>query len=272
MVATASVTIKFSSNYVPYGSNYAMTGTEVFMYTGEPYNSVTGLYLIGARYYDPSIGRFVTEDSYSGDENDPMTLDRYIYGRDNPERYEDPSGHAYVISTGVVTNTESVCQADPAACYSISSTLTGGTSVKSVDLTLTEAGDNQYFYPTPASGPPDVVLARSGNVAASGEDLTFQQQMNLAGVSGTSFYGGVPGSGGPTSPSLPTVQPGNRISDAINIGNSLSGPPNPARSFINFIYQKFIFPVPHENPPLEGGEPPIDGGDLFPPFFGEIVL
>ena len=24
---------------------------------------------------------------------DPMTLDRYIYGRDNPERYTDPNGH-----------------------------------------------------------------------------------------------------------------------------------------------------------------------------------
>jgi hypothetical protein len=44
------VTIKFSSNYVPYGNNYAVSGKEVFMYTGKPYESATGLYYLGARY------------------------------------------------------------------------------------------------------------------------------------------------------------------------------------------------------------------------------
>jgi RHS repeat-associated protein len=70
------------------------------MYTGQPYSSVTGLYYFGARYYDPTVGRFITEDSYEGDDSDPMTLNRYIYGRDNPERYTDSSGHMYVVSTG----------------------------------------------------------------------------------------------------------------------------------------------------------------------------
>ena len=79
---------------MPYGTNYGVTGKEVFMYTGEPYNSVTGLYSLGARFYDPTIGRFITEDSYSGDENDPMTLNLYIYARDNPERYVDLNGHS----------------------------------------------------------------------------------------------------------------------------------------------------------------------------------
>jgi len=99
LVATATVTIKFSSNYVPYGSNYAMVGTEVFMYTGKMYDSATGLYYLMARYYDPSTGRFVTEDSYSGSMADPLTMNRYIYARDNPERYTDPDGHMFVVET-----------------------------------------------------------------------------------------------------------------------------------------------------------------------------
>jgi len=99
LVATATVTIKFSSNYMPYGSNYAMTGTEVFMYTGKMYDASTGLYYLMARYYDPTIGRFVTEDSYTGDDSDPMTLNRYVYARDNPERYTDPNGHMFVVET-----------------------------------------------------------------------------------------------------------------------------------------------------------------------------
>jgi len=90
---TSTVVTKFKSNYVPYGNNYAMTGKEVFMYTGKPYDSATGLYYLGARYYDDGIGRFVTEDSYLGDKNDPITLNLYIYARDNPERYVDPTGH-----------------------------------------------------------------------------------------------------------------------------------------------------------------------------------
>ena len=49
---SSTVVLKFSSNYVPYGSNYQMTGKEEFMYIGQPYSSVTGLYYFGARYYD----------------------------------------------------------------------------------------------------------------------------------------------------------------------------------------------------------------------------
>lgn len=32
---TSTVTVKFSSNYAPYGSNYAISGKEVFMDTGK---------------------------------------------------------------------------------------------------------------------------------------------------------------------------------------------------------------------------------------------
>ena len=92
---TTTVTVKFSSNYVPYGSNYAMTGKEVFMYTGKPYDSATGLYCEGARYYDPTIGRFITEDSISGTAGDPMSLNRYMYARDNPETIVDLAGHEW---------------------------------------------------------------------------------------------------------------------------------------------------------------------------------
>lgn len=62
---TSTVTIKFSSDYVPYGSDYGVSGKEVFMYTGKLYDSATGLYY-GARYYDPTTGRFVTQDAFAG--------------------------------------------------------------------------------------------------------------------------------------------------------------------------------------------------------------
>ena len=41
----------------------------------------------------PSVGRFVTEDSYPGSQSDPMSLNRYVYARDNPESVADLTGH-----------------------------------------------------------------------------------------------------------------------------------------------------------------------------------
>ena len=34
-----------------------------FKYTGEVYGEESGLYYLRARYYDPSIGRFIIEDT-----------------------------------------------------------------------------------------------------------------------------------------------------------------------------------------------------------------
>jgi RHS repeat-associated protein len=98
LVVTSTLTVTFSSNYVPYGPNYAISGKEVFMYTGKPYDTVTGLYYFAARYYDPSLGRFITEDSYNGTKTDPLSMNRYSYAVENPMKYVDPSGH--VISCG----------------------------------------------------------------------------------------------------------------------------------------------------------------------------
>ena len=56
------------------------------------------MYYEGARYYDPTTGRFTIQDSITGVQQDPMTLNRYIYARDNPERYVDPTGHSMANS------------------------------------------------------------------------------------------------------------------------------------------------------------------------------
>ncbi|HEV2225437.1 MAG TPA: RHS repeat-associated core domain-containing protein, partial [Nitrososphaerales archaeon] len=104
LVATSSVTIKFSSNYLPYGNNYGISGKEVFMYTGKPYDSVTGLYYEGARYYDSSTGRFVTEDSVTGTQEDPQSLNRYVYARDNPMKIVDLAGHEWWNPVAALTS------------------------------------------------------------------------------------------------------------------------------------------------------------------------
>ncbi|RKP54133.1 RHS repeat protein [Cohnella endophytica] len=64
-----------------------------FKYAGEIYDKETGLYYLRARYYDPSMGRFINEDTYEGQINNPLTLNLYTYVFNNPLRFWDPSGH-----------------------------------------------------------------------------------------------------------------------------------------------------------------------------------
>jgi len=48
---------------------------------------------MGAREYDPSLGRWLSADTIVPDLADPQSLNRYSYVSNNPLRYVDPSGH-----------------------------------------------------------------------------------------------------------------------------------------------------------------------------------
>jgi len=122
---TTTVSVKFSSNYVPYGKNYAMMGKEVFMYTGKPYDSATGLYYEGARYYDPTTGRFTIQDSVTGTQEDPMSLNRYIYARDNPMKIVDLAGHEW---WNPVSDLTAAASAVSSGVSSVTSAVTAGVS------------------------------------------------------------------------------------------------------------------------------------------------
>ncbi|WP_338058871.1 RHS repeat-associated core domain-containing protein [Acetivibrio clariflavus] len=64
-------------------------------YAGYQYDDETGLYYLNARMYDPKIARFLQEDTYRGDINDPLSLNLYTYCANNPIIYWDYSGHKY---------------------------------------------------------------------------------------------------------------------------------------------------------------------------------
>ncbi|WP_322908106.1 RHS repeat-associated core domain-containing protein [Paenibacillus sp. SGZ-1009] len=68
--------------------------TNEFKYAGELYDAETGLYYLKARYYDPKQGRFLNEDSDEGQIDNPLSMNVYTYGHNNPLRYTDPSGHS----------------------------------------------------------------------------------------------------------------------------------------------------------------------------------
>jgi RHS repeat-associated protein len=64
-----------------------------FAFTGYYLDTETDLYYAKARYFDPDFGRFLTQDSYLGEVNNPPSLHRYFYAYANPTRYVDPTGH-----------------------------------------------------------------------------------------------------------------------------------------------------------------------------------
>ncbi|MDG6990886.1 MAG: hypothetical protein JRM99_05635 [Nitrososphaerota archaeon] len=95
LTMTSTVATSFSVTYAPYGPSFGATRSEAFQYTGKLLDEATGLYYEGARYYDPVTGRFATEDSVVGSGEDPQSLNRYIYARDNPMKIVDMNGHEW---------------------------------------------------------------------------------------------------------------------------------------------------------------------------------
>lgn len=81
--------------YSAYGELLEKTGNTEnhYLYTGECYDGISGLYYLRARYMDPSTGTFTSMDSYAGSIYEPATLHRYLYANGNPVSYSDPGGH-----------------------------------------------------------------------------------------------------------------------------------------------------------------------------------
>jgi RHS repeat-associated protein len=82
--------------YDAFGNLSVMTGSSdnPFRFTGQQTDDVTGLLYLRARYYDPSIGRFITKDPFVGTEDNPQSLHRYAYAQNNPVNLTDPSGYS----------------------------------------------------------------------------------------------------------------------------------------------------------------------------------
>jgi len=94
-------TIAATYTYDAFGNITSSTGSvsNPIRYAGYQYDEESRLYYLNARYYDPKLARFLTEDTYRGQVNDPLSLNLYSYAHHSPIRYVDPTGHA-VIKAG----------------------------------------------------------------------------------------------------------------------------------------------------------------------------
>jgi len=97
----------WSESYTPYGDKTLEEDVGIGMpagcgllgqergYTGHTDDYESGLTYAQQRYYDPSIGRFLSVDPIGINVLNTRTINRYSYAANNPYRYTDPTGEAY---------------------------------------------------------------------------------------------------------------------------------------------------------------------------------
>jgi RHS repeat-associated protein len=97
-VTGATGGVLLAQTFDPYGSAYARaldaewTGDTRFGFTGE-YTDADGLLFLRARYYNPLVGRFFQRDTWEGDNQQPQSINLYMYVEGNVINWVDPSGH-----------------------------------------------------------------------------------------------------------------------------------------------------------------------------------
>jgi RHS repeat-associated protein len=73
---------------------------EKVWYTGKLEEPGVGLVYLGARWYDPELGRFLSPDPAGYDPGVYESFNRYAYGNNNPYKYTDPDGRNASLALG----------------------------------------------------------------------------------------------------------------------------------------------------------------------------
>jgi RHS repeat-associated protein len=91
----ASGHVLWRESYRPYGerlvNSASAKGNDVW-FASRRQDVETGLVYMGARYYDPVAGRFVSIDPKQVNEGDVHSFSRYAYANNNPYKNVDPDG------------------------------------------------------------------------------------------------------------------------------------------------------------------------------------
>jgi RHS repeat-associated protein len=90
-LTSSTATLASSYTYDSFGRRTASSGSisNPFQYTSREFDPETGIYFYRARYYDPSVGRFLSEDEVGNDEG----TDLYVYVGSSPIGSRDPTGY-----------------------------------------------------------------------------------------------------------------------------------------------------------------------------------
>lgn len=204
------------TDYVPFGEALNPTGAlPSEQFTGQHRDGDAGLDYFGARYYAARLGRFGTIDPVSGHPGDPQSWNRYVYARNAPGTFVDPTGMDAILPCipsdfhfcsgvtapgsggggggGTIPNvpTLPICFAAPLAC--------GGTGGSWIDdpeqwfcfptcgqLTPDRGVDGPLYQPPPGGAAAEEQLASTGETGGNVTQSALQDAIDLVDV----FTGG----------------------------------------------------------------------------------
>ena len=111
-LSDTSGTLTDTYAYDAFGELLQQIGTTEnrYRFAGEQYDAGLDQYYLRARYYDQGVGRFTQMDIWAGSCCEPITLNKYLYGKGDPIDYIDPSGLIPLISLNIsILNTTNMC-------------------------------------------------------------------------------------------------------------------------------------------------------------------
>ena len=106
-VINVSGSVVASYSYNAYGEILSSSGTMAdinpIRYRGYYYDSETGFYYLGARYYDPEICRFINADEYTSTGQGFIGMNKFAYCGNNPICWIDSEGNVHILVAGAVS-------------------------------------------------------------------------------------------------------------------------------------------------------------------------
>jgi len=123
--------IRQSYRYDPFGDvEYSKGNSDNHLTFNGKEQDEGGLFYYGARYYNPVVGRWISQDPVVGTIFDPQNLNRYIFCKNNPLKYVDPDGRFVFVPALVAAGTAAVAWAEtPAGQRAIGAGITIATAL-----------------------------------------------------------------------------------------------------------------------------------------------
>jgi RHS repeat-associated protein len=136
LLTDPSGNVKATYGYQPYGaSDSALTQNSFgssgdpnpYRYSGKRYDSGSGSYNMGARYFGTDISHFLTPDLFRGALQNvglslnPLSMDRYGLAGGNPTSFSEWDGHVAVADDTSAASIDSPSTSDPASSDSLMS-------------------------------------------------------------------------------------------------------------------------------------------------------
>jgi RHS repeat-associated protein len=114
-ITSSSGSVEACYYYSPYGGLVGSCGSDTnhYLFTGKERDNDSGEFGLDNfinRHYGSSLERFMQPDPGGGHLEDPQTLNRYAYVRNNPLSLTDPTGLDFYLSCGHTDNNGSTCQ------------------------------------------------------------------------------------------------------------------------------------------------------------------